>query len=57
MKQLGQKGNTQVSAATSRDQLVRLTPENAAPTETIINPFVSSGIRIKDDNPNPFMNY
>lgn len=39
------------------DQLIKLNPENISPTETSSNPFFSPGVRVKDDNPNPFLTY
>ena len=39
------------------DQLEKLTSENTSPSETTSNPFIAEGIRIKDDNPNPFISY
>jgi len=57
MNQTEQSGKNALPTAASRSRMIKLTPENAAPTETITNPFISAGVKIKDDNPNPFVTY
>ncbi|MDC7127025.1 MAG: DUF1007 family protein [Spirochaetales bacterium] len=39
------------------DGLIRMTSQNISPRDTITNPFIKPGMRIKDDNPNPFISY